>query len=87
GLDAIRRAVEIRETLAQDNFAAYGPDLAQSLNNLSVHLAESGDRQGGLDAIRRAVEIIKPFAKPGTRYADWQAVMLRGLQALEADAE
>ncbi|MCP5351684.1 MAG: ATP-binding protein [Chromatiales bacterium] len=62
GLAAIRRAVEIYETLAEGNFAAYGPDLAMSLNNQSNRLAESGDRDGGLAAIRRAVEIYETLA-------------------------
>jgi hypothetical protein len=63
GLEAIRRAVEIYGGLAEENFAAYGPDLAGSLNNLSVRLAESGDRAGGLEAIRRAVEIYERLAE------------------------
>jgi hypothetical protein len=49
--------VEIYEQLARENFAAYAPDLALSLNNLSVRLAESGERASGLAASRRAVEI------------------------------
>jgi hypothetical protein len=60
---AIRRTVEIRERLAQENFAAYAPCLTKSLNNLSVDLAETGDRAGGLAAIRRAVEIYLPLAR------------------------
>ena len=63
GLEAIRRAVEIREQLAKQNFAAYAPDLAQSLNNLSNCLAESGERKQGLEAIRRAVEISEQLAE------------------------
>ena len=31
----------IYEQLAEDNFAAYGPDLADSLNDLSLRLGES----------------------------------------------
>src|SRR5262249_16189399 len=54
---AIRRAVDIYEALAKENFALYAPALATSLNNLSNRLPESGDRAGGLAAIRRAVEI------------------------------
>ena len=53
-------------------------------NNLSVNLAESGDRAGGLDAIRRAVEIIEPFAKPGTIYLEWFEKMKRVLASQES---
>ncbi|RLA04605.1 MAG: hypothetical protein DRQ54_09325 [Gammaproteobacteria bacterium] len=63
GLAASQRAVEIHETLAEENFAAYGADLASSLNNLSNRLAESGDRAGGLAVIQRAVEIRETLAE------------------------
>ena len=55
-------AVQNYEQLAQDNFAAYAPDLALSLNNLSVRLAENGQRAAGLAAIERAVEIYERLA-------------------------
>ncbi len=63
GLEAIQRAVTIREKLAQDNFAAYGPDLPMSLSNLSNFLADSGDRKAGLEAIQRAVGIYEKLAQ------------------------
>ncbi|WP_348225707.1 tetratricopeptide repeat protein [Nitrosomonas sp. Is79A3] len=56
-------AVQNYEQLAQDNFAAYGPNLARSLNNLSVHLADSGKRADGLAAIERAVQIREQLAQ------------------------
>ncbi len=84
-LKAIRWAVEIYERLAQENFAAWGPDLAMSLNNLSNILAESGDRKDALAAIRRALEIIEPFATPGTTYAEWFETMKRNLVKREAE--
>ena len=56
-------AVQTYERLAQDNFAAHGPDLASSLNNLSNHLAESGKRVGGLAVIERAVAIYEQLAQ------------------------
>jgi hypothetical protein len=62
-LEAIKRAVEIREQLAKENFSAHGPNLAVSLSNLSVDLAKTGDRLGGLVAIQRAVEIREQLAK------------------------
>jgi tetratricopeptide (TPR) repeat protein len=83
GLEAIRRAVAIYEQLAEQNFAAYAPDLALSLNNLSIRQAESGDIDNALSNIERAVELIKPFAKPGTRYADRQQEMQSQLARLK----
>jgi hypothetical protein len=44
GLAASEEAVEVRRRLAQANPAAYLPDLASSLNNLSVDMAEAGRR-------------------------------------------
>lgn len=63
GLEAIQRATQIYEQLAQENFSAYGPYLASSLNNLSVHLGEAGDRAGSLATSRQAVEINERLAK------------------------
>lgn len=83
GLAAIRRSVEVREQLAEQNVAAYAPDLAGSLNNLSVHLAESSEISNALSNSERAVEQIKPFAKPGTLYADWQQAMQTQLARLK----
>ena len=51
------RAAEIYEKLAQDNPAAYLPDLAGSLNTLANRLSQTGDRQGALSPARRAAEI------------------------------
>ena len=62
GLKVIQRAVAIHEKLAVDNFAAYEPGLARSLNSLSVHLAKSGDRANGLKANQRAVAIHEKLA-------------------------
>ncbi len=58
-----RQQVEDLTEKAEENFASYGPDLASSLNNLSVDLAETGDRAGGLAAIRRSVEIYDALAE------------------------
>lgn len=41
---AIQEAVEVYRRLAAANPAAYEPDLAQSLNNLSIRLVEAGRR-------------------------------------------
>ena len=56
-------AVRTYEQLTKDNFAAYGPDLARSLNNLSLRLADSGKRAEGLVAIERAVAIHERLAE------------------------
>ncbi len=56
-LKAIRRAVEIYEGLAKEDFATYGQSLAASLNNLSNILSDTGDRGRALKAIWRAVKL------------------------------
>jgi len=48
--------------LAAANAAAYEPDLAMSLNNLSIRLAEAGRREEGLAAITDAVEVYRRLA-------------------------
>ena len=83
GLAAIRRAVEIREKLALDNFAAHGANLASSLNNLSVDLAESGDQAAGLAAVRRAVEIREKLAQDN--FAAYGADLASSLYNLSVD--
>ena len=62
-LSPARRAAEIYEKLAQDNPAAYLPDLASSLNNLATFLSETGDRQAALSPARRAAEIYEKLAQ------------------------
>ena len=52
-----RRPSSIRRRLAAANPAAYLPDLASSLNNLSNRLAEAGRPRGALAAINEAVEL------------------------------
>src|SRR5450755_4282734 len=56
-------AVEIRRRLVQAQPAAFEPDLASSLNNLSGRLGDSGDRAGALRAIEEAVEIYRRLAQ------------------------
>ena len=48
--------------LVAANPAAYEPDLAGSLNNLSNRLAEAGRRDEALAAIEEAVEIRRRLA-------------------------
>lgn len=53
----IREAADIRHRLAAESPARFAPDLAASLNNLSVGLSDTGDAAGALAAIREAVAI------------------------------
>ncbi|MYW20949.1 ATP-binding protein, partial [Streptomyces sp. SID2955] len=62
-LTAITRAVDIWETLARQRPDAFLPDLADSLNNQSVYLADLGRREEALTAITRAVEIWETLAR------------------------
>jgi Flp pilus assembly protein TadD len=57
GLAAIQEAVDIRRRRAGVNAAVYEPDLAMSLNNLSVRLAEAGRRDEAERANRKAAEL------------------------------
>ena len=62
-MEAVREAVGIRRGLAEGNAAAFTPDLASSLNNLSNRLSDVGDRGGALEAIREAVGIYRGLAE------------------------
>jgi hypothetical protein len=57
-LSPARRAAEIREKLAQDNPAAYLPDLAMSLRTLG-HVLQSVDDLGG--AVSAYADALKSF--------------------------
>jgi len=85
-LSASRRSVEIYEQLSADNFAAYGPGLARTLNNLSNHLADSGDHGGGLAAIRRSVDIYEQLSADNVAaYGSGLAVSLNTLSTFYAN--
>ncbi|MFD3553018.1 tetratricopeptide repeat protein, partial [Streptomyces goshikiensis] len=58
----ITEADTIRRALANDNPAAYLPDLAASLNNLANSQSATGDRQGALTTITEAVTIRRALA-------------------------
>ncbi|MEU4510926.1 hypothetical protein AB0G05_15660, partial [Nonomuraea wenchangensis] len=62
-LETIQEAVTIRRTLAQTNPAAFLPDLAMSLNNLSIQQSEAGDRAQALETIQEAVTICSALAQ------------------------
>ena len=61
-MEAIREAVGIQRGLAEEDLAAFNPDLASLLNNFSVILSGVGDRGGALEAIREAVGIRRGLA-------------------------
>jgi tetratricopeptide (TPR) repeat protein len=58
-----QQAVGIWRDLAQSNPAAYEPDLATSLSNLGLHLANAGQRTEALATEQEAVEIRRRLAQ------------------------
>ncbi|MDT3395350.1 tetratricopeptide repeat protein, partial [Streptomyces sp. B1866] len=53
---------QANQQLAADNPAAYEPDLARSLSNLGIYLAEAGRRGEALTTTEQAVEIYRRLA-------------------------
>ena len=49
--------------LARARPEAFGPDLAMSLNNLSIRLADLGRREEALSAIEESVEVYRELAR------------------------
>ncbi|MGH8907964.1 MAG: hypothetical protein ACRD0K_15970 [Egibacteraceae bacterium] len=62
-LATITEAVEIYRNLVQENPAAWLPDLALSLNNLSLQQAEAGDLAGALASVIEAVDIRRELVR------------------------
>ncbi|MBK3735146.1 tetratricopeptide repeat protein [Azospirillum brasilense] len=62
-LRAIQEAVDIRQKLAEAVPARFLPDLALSLNNLSIASSEAGDGSEALRAIQKAVEYYRKLAE------------------------
>ena len=62
-LAATEETAEIRRRLAKANPAAFEPDLALTLNNLGVHLAETGRREDGLAASEQAAQVLIPGSR------------------------
>jgi tetratricopeptide (TPR) repeat protein len=71
-LAAIEEALIIRRQLAAARPAAFLPDLASSLNNQSLRLADLGRREEALAAIEEAVTIYRQLAaaRPAAFLAD-----------------
>src|ERR1700722_11450287 len=62
GLRAIREAVDIYRRLAADFPATFNPDLAQSLNNLSLRLSDRDLQGNALRAVQEALKIHRRLA-------------------------
>ena len=75
-----------RRPLAADNPARFEPDLAESLNTLSVGLAAAGEQPAALDAIREAVRLLRPYADASLQESEFSKqfqVMEETLHRLE----
>jgi tetratricopeptide (TPR) repeat protein len=59
---AIREAVDLHQQLAADQPAAFNPDFANSLNNLSLDLSALGHQEEALTAIQESVELYRQLA-------------------------
>ncbi|KAG9121575.1 POC1 centriolar protein A, partial [Ceratobasidium sp. 392] len=55
-------AVKVYERLSADEPAAFTPTLADSLNNLSIHLSDLGRREEALATIEEATQLIRQLA-------------------------
>ncbi|MCG8421221.1 MAG: tetratricopeptide repeat protein, partial [Proteobacteria bacterium] len=62
-LQAIQEAAEIGRELAKGKPARSLPDLAMSLNNLSLRLSDAGRSGEALQAIQEAVGYYRPLAE------------------------
>ena len=62
-MEAIAKAVKIREKLAKENPAKFLPDLATSLGVRGDILMQTGDSDQAVTYYLRAIEILAPFAE------------------------
>lgn len=65
------------EAQGKEDFAKAGPNLAASINNLSVCLAEQGEHAAALTAAQRAVEICERLAQ--LDFNQYGSIFARGL--------
>jgi hypothetical protein len=83
-LAAVEVAVRVWRRLASADPAAYEPDLALSLHNLSINLAVAGRWQEGLAAIEEAVRVRRRLASADpAAYEPDLATSLRVLERLQ----
>ena len=62
-LEAAREDVALMRDLVLDQPSVPNPDLASSLNNLSVHLCSLGHREEALEAVRECVALYRDLAR------------------------
>ncbi len=76
-LEATEEAAEIRRRWVEAKPAAYEPDLATSLSNLGIGLAEAGRRPHALEALEQTVKMFRRLAKgaPATYEPDLAAAL------------
>ncbi len=87
-LGSITEAVDHYRRLAQVNPAAYLPDLATSLNNLSNQQSDTGDRNGALGSITEAVDHCRRLAQVNpAAYLPDLATSLNNLSDCLADTD
>ena len=63
GLEAARQAVDRYRALAEARPEVFLPNLAGTLNNLSVQQSDNGDRAGALASIQEAVQLRRALAE------------------------
>ena len=78
---AAQEAVDLRRELAESNRDAYLPNLAGSVNNLAIQLAEAGRRAEGLAAAQEAVELYHELADVSPDVFGPEVDQARGLVA------
>jgi len=79
--------VEIREQLAERNFAAYGPALGQSLAVLSMRQREAGEIEAARESLERARASVEPFAEERTSNADLLSAIIQLMDKLDSDRQ
>jgi hypothetical protein len=87
GLVAIRRAVEMYESLARESFATHGSDLADSLRRWAKQIVKVSDipeLEGG-SLFERALDLLHTNAAQGAALRVDEELMQRARQKLRAD--
>ena len=69
----------IHRRLAVENPARFDPELAVSLNNLSLRLESAGEQAAALAAIREAVGLLRPYADASPQ----ESVLSKHFQVVE----
>ena len=86
-LDAAREAADLYRSLVEESPAAYTPDLAGSLNNLSAFLSDVGERDRALDAAREAADLYRSLVEESpAAYTPDLAMALNNLATFLSEA-